>query len=79
MLYDDPKGWDGGGQEEVSRGGGIYVYLYLIHVVTQQKLSQHCKVIILQLKVKSKMNTLKSKKQNKQKKQNHFISGIAGM
>jgi len=29
---------------------GIYVYLELIHIVVQQKLTQHCKVIILQLK-----------------------------
>ena len=28
----------------------IYVYLQLIHVVVQQKLTQHCKPIILQLK-----------------------------
>ena len=26
---------------------GIYVYLKLIHVVVQQKLTQHCKAIIL--------------------------------
>ena len=31
---------------------GIYVYLNLIHVVVQQKLTQHCKAIILQLKIK---------------------------
>ena len=24
---------------------GIYVYLYLIHVVVQHKLTQHCKAI----------------------------------
>ena len=32
----------------------IYVYLWLIHVVVQQKLAQHCKAIVLQLKKKKK-------------------------
>ena len=32
----------------------IYVYLWLIHVVVQQKLAQHCKAIVLQLKIKFK-------------------------
>ena len=31
---------------------GMYVYLQLIHTVVQQKLAQHCKAIILQLKKK---------------------------
>ena len=48
-LCDDLEGWDG-----VSMGGrlkreGIYVYLQVIHVV-QEKLTQHCKEIILHLK-----------------------------
>ena len=30
---------------------GTYVYLWLIHVNVWQKLSQYCKVIILQLKL----------------------------
>ena len=34
---------------------GIYVYLWLIHVGVQQKLVQHCKATILQLKKKSKV------------------------
>ena len=33
---------------------GIYVYLLLIHTVVQQKSKQHCKAIILQLKIKKK-------------------------
>lgn len=32
----------------------IYVYICLIHVVVQQKLMQHCKVIILQFKKRKK-------------------------
>ena len=32
---------------------GTYVYLWLIHVNVWQKPSQHCKAIILQLKIKN--------------------------
>ena len=42
-----------------SGGGGTHVYLWLIHVDIWQKLSQYCKVIILQLKY---INKLKKKK-----------------
>ena len=35
---------------------GIYVYLQLIHFLVQQKLIQHCKAIILQLKIKQSTN-----------------------
>ena len=37
--------WEGGSRER-----GIYVYLWLIHILVWQKLAQHCKSIILQLK-----------------------------
>jgi hypothetical protein len=30
---------------------GIYVYLWMIHVVVWQKTAQHCKAVILQLKI----------------------------
>ena len=33
---------------------GIHVYIRLIHFVVPQKLTQHCKAIILQLKEKRK-------------------------
>ena len=33
---------------------GIYVYLWLIHFVEQQKPTQHCKAIILQERKKKK-------------------------
>ena len=33
---------------------GIYVYLWLIHVVIWQKPTQHCKAIILQIKFKKR-------------------------
>ena len=49
MLCDDLKGWEGRLKRE-----GIYIYTHthiqLIRVVIQQKLMQHCKAIILQLK-----------------------------
>ena len=41
-------GWDIVGEEKLKRKG-IYVYIWLIHVVVQQKLMQHCKTIIFQL------------------------------
>ena len=37
------------------RRKGIYVYLQLIHIVVQQKPTQHCRAIIFQLKIHLKM------------------------
>ena len=54
MLYEDLAGWAAelvGVQVEKE---GIYVYLWLIHAVVRQKLTQHCEAIILQLKVNKK-------------------------
>ena len=50
MLCDRLEGWDREGGREMQEGGDmeIYVYIWLIHFVIQQKLSQHCKAIILQ-------------------------------
>ena len=42
------EGWDGG--REVLEGGEIYILTADLHTV-QQKPTQHCKVIILQLKI----------------------------
>ena len=55
MLYNDLDIWDWGwgGKNEVQKGGDIHIYIWLIHFVVQQKLIQHCKVIILQLKKKN--------------------------
>ena len=47
MLCDDRGGCDGGEWQGGSRDR-IYVYIELIHVVVQQKLTQHCEAIILQ-------------------------------
>ena len=41
------------------RGGGVYVYRWLIHAVVQQKLTQHCQIIILQLKKKQERNSIR--------------------
>ena len=41
----------------------IYVYVCLIHVVAQQKLMQHCTVIILQFKKKKAYSSYRDRKQ----------------
>ena len=47
-------------QEGLEREG-LYMYLQLIHGILQQKLTQHCKAVILQLKKKKNRKT-KTKK-----------------
>ena len=49
-ICDDLEGWDREGGREAPEGGDMrtYVYIQLIHFVVQQKLTQHCKAIILQ-------------------------------
>ena len=54
MLCDNLEGWDGIGVGERFNREGKYVYLWLIHVDVWQKPTQHCKAIILQLKIKEK-------------------------
>ena len=48
-LCNDLEGWDREGGGEAQEGGdvGIYVCIWLIHFVVQQKLTQYCEVIIL--------------------------------
>ena len=47
------QGWGGEeGRREGQEGRDIYIYLWLIHVDVQQKPTQFCKSIILQLKNK---------------------------
>ena len=51
-------------------GGGrlnrkwVYVYIWLIHIVVQQKLIQHCRAIILQFfkRINKNKNKLEKKK-----------------
>ena len=49
---EDLEGCDVRGSGRGLKREGIYIYLELIHVVVQQKLTQHCKAIIFQLKHK---------------------------
>ena len=46
------EGWGGGGGRRFRREGK-YVYRWLIDFIVQQKLTQHCKAIILQFKNKT--------------------------
>ena len=51
MRCNDLDGWDREGGREIQEGGGMgcmYVRIWLIHLVVQQKLTQCCEVIILQ-------------------------------
>lgn len=50
MLCNDLEEWDGGRVGSKAQVEEIYVYLLLI----QQKPTQHCKAIILQLKTSKK-------------------------
>ena len=50
-------GWGVGGR---FKREGTYVYLWLIYVVVWQKPTQHCKAIILQLKINKKKQIIKS-------------------
>ena len=51
MLCSNLEGWNGRAGRRFTREG-IYIYLWLIYDVVQQKLTQHCKAIIFQKKVK---------------------------
>ena len=50
VLCDHLEGWDREDGREMQEGGdmGIYVYIQLTHFAVQQKLTHHCKAIILQ-------------------------------
>ena len=47
MLSDEREAWDVGAGREVQEAG-MYVHIWLIHIVVQQKITQHCKAIIVQ-------------------------------
>ena len=40
--------WDREGGREAQEGGDMGIYVWLIHFVVQQKLTQYCEAIILQ-------------------------------
>ena len=50
VLWDNPEGWSGEGDGRGVQDIGTHEYPWPIHVDVWQKPSQHCKVIILQLK-----------------------------
>ena len=50
VFCDDLDGWDGDKVGGRSKREVIYVYIYLIHFTLEQKLTKHCKAIILQFK-----------------------------
>jgi len=52
-LCDDIEGWDVKRGERLIRKG-VYVYIWLIHIAVQKKPTQHCKAIIIQLKINKK-------------------------
>ena len=51
VLCEDLEGWDG--VEREAQEGGVYVYLWLIHIIVHQKSTQHCKATILHLSLES--------------------------
>ena len=57
---------------------GIYVYLWLIHFVEQQKPTQHCKAIILQerKKKKGRKTIMWGQNQNQKKKKQTQINMV---
>ena len=57
MPCDHLEGWDGAGVGGRFKGKGIYVYLWLIHVVIQQKLTQPCKSNYSPIKNENKIKT----------------------
>ena len=57
---DDLEGWDGGGGRE-GKEGGYAGNTETIHFVVQQKLTQHCKAVILQVKKKKRKEIYCSK------------------
>jgi len=50
VHWDDPEGWDGGGEVGGRFRMGKHGHPRLIHVNVWQKPPQYCKVISLQLK-----------------------------
>ena len=50
MLWDDLEGCDRDDGKEAQEGGGMgtRVFIWLIHFVVQQKLTQYCEAIMLQ-------------------------------
>ena len=60
MLCDHLEGWDREGGRETQEGGdmGIYVYVYLVHLVIKQKLTHHYKQVYSNKDVKKKKTNI---------------------
>ena len=52
------------GEDGRPKREGIYVYICLIHFIVWQKLIQHCKAIILQLKKKPERGKVKKNRES---------------
>ena len=63
MLCNELEGWDVGGREAQERGDICVHIADSLSALVQQKLMQHCKAVILQLKI-----NLKKFKNNKKPK-----------
>ena len=59
-VYDEIEGRDEEQGERLIRKR-VYVYIWLIHIAVQKKPTQHCKAIILQLKINFKKNKKEKK------------------
>ena len=79
VLSNNLEGWDRGGMGRTSQREGIYVHVELIHAVIQQRLTQHCKALILQLKINKdksrnrKRDISKIRRDNSQKNQHKKV------
>ena len=54
MVCDNLEEWDGVGGGREFKKEETCVYIWLFHVDVWQKLTQHCKTVILQLKINVK-------------------------
>ena len=66
-------GWGEGGR---LRRWGTHVYLWLTHVVVQQKPTQHCKSIILQLKTFYEVRMTNTAQSVEQREHSHTVGNV---
>ena len=71
MLRDDLERWVVGVGRRFKRQG-TYAHVWLIHIVVQQKATQHCKAIILQLKINLKKHS--PLKKNNEDSHGHMLA-----
>ena len=56
-------------RKEIEKVGGIYVYMWQIQFVVQQKITQPCKAVIHQLKINTEQEISKMLKKKKRKEE----------